>query len=126
MPENKSRRSFLQTAGAAFALAPLAAAPQASAQKSEQSSGEYRNRQSGMAYRRWGRTNLMISEIVCGGDPIRTNNYKHLHLALEMGLNYLDMAPAYGDGDCETAYGRFFRESSWKRDQVFLTTKISA
>jgi aryl-alcohol dehydrogenase-like predicted oxidoreductase len=68
----------------------------------------------------------MISEIVCGGDPIRSDNYKHVHLALEMGLNYLDMAPAYGNGDCETAYGKFLSESSWKRDQVFLTTKISA
>jgi aryl-alcohol dehydrogenase-like predicted oxidoreductase len=67
----------------------------------------------------------MISEIVCGGDPISTSNYQHLHLALEMGLNYLDMAPAYGNGDCETAYGRFLGGSA-RRDKVFLQTKVSA
>jgi aryl-alcohol dehydrogenase-like predicted oxidoreductase len=111
MTDSTSRRSFLRAA-AGLALAPLAAP-------------EWRNRQSGMAYRQLGRTGMMISEIVCGGDPIGTKNYKHLNLALEMGLNYLDMAPAYGDGDCEMGYGRFLAGSS-RREKVFLTTKISA
>ncbi|MBV8809273.1 MAG: aldo/keto reductase [Acidobacteriaceae bacterium] len=86
---------------------------------------EWRNKQAGMAYRRLGRTGLMISEIVCGGDPIGTDNYKHLDLALEMGLNYLDMAPAYGNGDCEIAYGKFLGGPA-KRNKVFLQTKVSA
>jgi aryl-alcohol dehydrogenase-like predicted oxidoreductase len=77
-----------------------------------------------MAYRRLGRAGLMISEVVSGGDPIRSNNYEHLNLALEKGLNYLDMAPAYGGGDCEKAYGKLLAGSS-KREKVFLTTKIS-
>ena len=76
-----------------------------------------------MTYRRLRRTNLMISEIIAGGDPIRTSNYEHLSLALEMGLNYLDMAPAYGD--CEIAIGRFLGSAA-KRDKVFLQTKVSA
>jgi aryl-alcohol dehydrogenase-like predicted oxidoreductase len=78
-----------------------------------------------MAYRRLGRTGLMISEVVSGGDPIRSGNYKHLDLALDKGLNYLDMAPAYGRGDCETAYGKLLGGSSEKRGKVFLTTKVS-
>jgi aryl-alcohol dehydrogenase-like predicted oxidoreductase len=86
---------------------------------------EWRNRQSEMAYRRLGRTGLMISEVVCGGDPIKLDNYKHLDRALEMGLNYLDMAPAYNKGDTERAYGRLLGGSSSKRMKVFLTTKIS-
>jgi len=86
---------------------------------------EWRNKQPGMSYRRFGRTNLMISEIVSGGDPISSSNYEHLNLALEMGLNYLDMAPAYGNGDCEIAYGKFLGGSA-KRDKVFLQTKVSA
>ncbi len=85
---------------------------------------EWRNRQPGMSYRRLGRTNLMISEVVSGGDPISSNNYEHLNLALEMGLNYLDMAPAYGHGDCEIAYGKFLGGPA-KRDKVFLQTKVS-
>jgi aryl-alcohol dehydrogenase-like predicted oxidoreductase len=86
---------------------------------------EWRNRQPGMSYRRFGRTGLMISEVVSGGDPIGTNNWKHLDLALEMGLNYLDMAPSYSHGDCEIAYGRLLGGSSSKRMKVFLTTKVS-
>jgi aryl-alcohol dehydrogenase-like predicted oxidoreductase len=108
------RRLFLQTAaGAAVAL-------------QAQDNAQWRNRQSGMAYRKLGRTGMMISEVVSGGDPIRSNNWEHLNLALEMGLNYLDMAPAYGQGDCETAYGKLLGGSSAKREKVFLTTKISS
>jgi aryl-alcohol dehydrogenase-like predicted oxidoreductase len=115
---NPSRRSFLQAAGAAVLLA--GAAPAGSTDL------EWRNKQPGMAYRRLGRTNLMISEVVCGGDPITLKNYKHLELALEMGLNYLDMAPAYNGGDTERAYGKLLGGSSAKREKVFLTTKVSA
>ena len=59
---NPSRRSFLQ-AGAAAIL--LAGAAQASS-----TDLEWRDKQQGMAYRRLGRTDMMISEVVCGGDPI--------------------------------------------------------
>jgi aryl-alcohol dehydrogenase-like predicted oxidoreductase len=83
---------------------------------------EWRNKQSGMAYRRLGRTNLMVSEVVCGGDPVRLSNWEHLNLALEMGLNYLDMAPAYGRGECEQTYAKLIKG---RRDKVFLATKIS-
>jgi len=78
-----------------------------------------------MAYRRLGRTGLMVSEVVCGGDPIKLDNYKHLERALEMGLNYLDMAPAYNRGDTERAYGKLLAGSPGLREKVFLTTKIS-
>ncbi|MEZ5399577.1 MAG: aldo/keto reductase [Bryobacteraceae bacterium] len=109
------RRSFLAGAiGAAAApsLAPAAATP------------EWRNKQAGMAYRQFGRTGIMVSEVVSGGDPIRSKNWEHLNLAIEMGLNYLDMAPAYGNGDCELSYGKLLGSSA-KREKVFLTTKIS-
>jgi aryl-alcohol dehydrogenase-like predicted oxidoreductase len=117
------RRSFLQ-AGVGLAALALGqsrgvAAPEDDARV------EWRNRQPGMAYRRLGRTGLMISEVVSGGDPITVDNYKHLELALEMGLNYLDMAPAYNKGSTEAAYGKLLAGSSTKRDKVFLTTKVS-
>ncbi len=129
MGEQDSRRGFLQktvqtAAGIAISSSSWArsanGAPQADAPDVE-----WRNKQPGMAYRRLGRTNLMISEVISGGDPISTTNYEHLALALEMGLNYLDMAPAYGNGDCEMAYGKFLAGSS-RREKVFLQTKISA
>lgn len=105
------RAFFLQAAGTGVALA-------------AEEKREWRNKQSTMAYRKLGRTGLMVSEIVSGGDPITLKNYEHLNLALEMGLNYLDMAPAYNKGDTERAYGKLIAGSS-KRDKVFLTTKIS-
>ena len=130
-----SRREFLHHSLLVASAAGLSLPAATSAAESETSTqslstqptpnAEWRNRQSGMAYRRLGRTNLMISEVIAGGDPISTDNWKHLSLALEMGLNYLDMAPAYGHGDCELAYGKFLA-SSGKRDHVFLQTKVSA
>jgi aryl-alcohol dehydrogenase-like predicted oxidoreductase len=126
MTEANSRRDFLQTAaGLTVALAAEPGATAAPLPDSFNGDLEWRNKQPGMHYRRLGRTGLMISEVVSGGDPISSNNYEHLNLALEMGLNYLDMAPAYGNGDCEIAYGKFLAGSA-KRDKVFLQTKVSA
>ncbi len=84
---------------------------------------EWRNKQPEMRYRRLGRTGFMISEIVCGGDPIAPNNNRHVELAIEMGLNYLDTAPAYGDGQSEMGYSAAIQGA--KRQRVFLNTKIS-
>jgi aryl-alcohol dehydrogenase-like predicted oxidoreductase len=85
---------------------------------------EWRNRQPGMAYRQLGRTGLMVSEVVCGGDPVRLNNWEHLRLAEEMGMNYLDMAPAYGRGEAETTYAKFLGGPA-RREKFFLATKVS-
>ncbi|MBI1940579.1 MAG: aldo/keto reductase [Acidobacteria bacterium] len=84
---------------------------------------EWRNKQAGMRYRRLGRTGIMISEIVCGGDPIASENHRHVELAIEMGLNYLDTAPAYGQGKSEEGYGEVLKKVG--RERVFLTTKVS-
>ena len=85
---------------------------------------EWRNKQPGMRYRKLGRTGFMISEIVCGGDPISPTNNRHVELAIEMGLNYLDTAPEYGEGQSERGYGAIIQGS--KRDRVFINTKVSA
>ncbi len=85
---------------------------------------EWRNRQDGMSYRMLGRTGMMISEIVSGGDPVKSDNLRPTEIAMERGLNYLDMAPAYNKGDTEIAYGKII-DSSSKREKVFMTTKVS-
>ena len=128
------RRTFLHAGLAAVALGGTRARrtrrraraePRPAASRPSESRVEWRNKQPGMAYRRLGRTGLMISEVVCGGDPITLDNYKHLERALEMGLNYLDMAPAYNKGDTERAYGKLLAGSPARREKVFLTTKVS-
>ncbi|MBW6533681.1 MAG: aldo/keto reductase [Mariniphaga sp.] len=85
---------------------------------------EWRNKQAGMAYRQLGNTGLMISEVVNGGDPVRLNNLRTTEIAMERGLNYLDMAPAYGRGECEESYSKII-DNSAKREKVFMTTKVS-
>ena len=87
-------------------------------------SPEWRNKQDGMSYRQLGDTGMMISEVVSGGDPVRMNNLKTTEIAIERGVNYLDMAPAYGGGECEESYGKII-DSSSKRENVFMTTKVS-
>ena len=124
-----TRRHFLRTGTAALALGASSPAhagvPEGRGRPADEPSDEWRNKQAGMAYRRLGRTGMMISEVVCGGDPITLENYKHLGRALERGLNYLDMAPAYNGGDTERAYGKLLGGSPSMREKVFLTTKVS-
>ena len=121
------RRDFLKNSVAlavgtsavhtSFLRAGKGAAPTAGAE------AEWRNKQPEMRYRRLGRTGFMISEIVCGGDPISPTNNRHVELAIEMGLNYLDTAPAYGQGQSELGYSGVIQGS--KRDRVFINTKVS-
>ncbi len=127
-----SRRNFLSLASAATVGLTTVPFTQADARiTSDQQKKftlpqpEWRNKQSGMAYRMLGRTGMMISEVVNGGDPVRLGNLRPTELAIERGLNYLDMAPAYGNGECEQAYAKII-DSSSKREKVFMTTKVSS
>lgn len=115
-----NRREFVR-GGSAAALA-VALEAKAAAGKSE-SAVEWRNRNRDMAYRRLGRTNYMVSEIVCGGNTIAPDNFRHVEEAIERGLNYLDTAPAYGRGRSELGYAKVIAGS--KRERVFLNTKVS-
>ncbi len=115
-----NRREFFRT-GSSAALA-LALQGKAAAARDDEP-GEWRNRNPEMAYRRLGRTNYMVSEIVCGGNTIAPDNYRHVEEAIELGLNYLDTAPAYGRGRSELGYGEVIAGS--KRERVFLNTKVS-
>jgi aryl-alcohol dehydrogenase-like predicted oxidoreductase len=115
----QNRREFLSAAGAALAqmLTTKADAAPAGAP------GEWRNRQPGVAYRRLGRTGYMVSEVVMGGNTIAPDSYEHVLEALDMGLNYLDTAPAYGRGRSEQGYAKVMR--SRPRDRFFLNSKVS-
>lgn len=125
---NINRRTFIST-GAAFTLGiPLIGKAEAAnlpiQNLQPNIEPEWRNRQSGMTYRQLGNTGLMISEVVNGGDPVRLDNLRTTEIAMERGVNYLDMAPAYGRGECEESYGKII-DNSAKREKVFMTTKVS-
>ncbi|HLW78978.1 MAG TPA: aldo/keto reductase, partial [Terriglobia bacterium] len=129
MQDSITRRDFVRTSMALAAGAGLARASGVSGDRSPRTMApalaeiEWRNQQPEMRYRKLGRTGFMVSEIVCGGDPIAPDNYQHVELAIEMGLNYLDTAPAYGGGKSEEGYAYVIQGS--KRDRVFINTKIS-
>ncbi len=116
----QSRRQFLSTASHAALAAALARKAVASP---DDEPGEWRNKQPGMAYRRLGRTNFQISEMVMGGNTISPDNYEHVLAALDRGLNYLDTAPAYGKGKSEAGYAKVIKARD--RDKFFLNSKIS-
>lgn len=110
------RREFLASSVIAALSEKADAAP-------PQAPGEWRNRQSTMAYRPLGRTGFMVSEFVMGGNLISPTNYDHVLKALDMGLNYLDTAPAYGNTLSEKGYARVI--NSRKRGSYFLNSKVS-
>lgn len=89
-----------------------------------------------MQYRILGRTGLKVSEVGFGGAPIGIPNYNEvwdpsneenarcvlnaMHRALDLGYNYFDTAPGYGDGRSEELMGIGL---AGRRSQVYLATK---
>jgi aryl-alcohol dehydrogenase-like predicted oxidoreductase len=91
-----------------------------------------------MQYRTLGRTGLRVSEVGVGGAQFGLTNYMGLwdaaskeaqqattatiHRALELGYNYFDTAPGYGEGRSEEMVGRAL---AGHRDEVVIATKVS-
>lgn len=114
------RREFLQWTTSAAFLSALAVKADAA---DDDARGEWRNKRPGVSYRRLGRTNFMVSEIICGGNHISPDNYRHVVEAFEMGVNYFDTAIAYGGGKSQLGYARALKEVG--RENVFLASKAS-
>ena len=111
-----TRRDFL---AASVAAAVSAASPASAAAPAE----EWRNRQPGMTYRRLGRTGYMISSIGMGGDDIRPDNIDQVLWSADLGLNYFDTAPNYGNGLSEKGYALVHKQRG--RDKFFQSTKVN-
>ena len=89
-----------------------------------------------MQYRILGRTGLRVSEVGCGGAPLGIPNYNErwdpwaqdttatviaaLHRAIDLGYNYFDTAPSYGDGRSEELMGQALAD---RRADIYLATK---
>ncbi|HLH74274.1 MAG TPA: aldo/keto reductase [Chloroflexota bacterium] len=92
-----------------------------------------------MQQRILGRTGLAVSEVGFGGAPAGLRNYlgewepadpaaseqieRAIERAIELGINYFDTAPGYGQGLSEAMFGRALRKH---RDRVVLATKLKA
>jgi aryl-alcohol dehydrogenase-like predicted oxidoreductase len=107
-----SRRTLLSSA--AFAAIPIA--------------GAAKDPKTGMPLRPLGKTGVMVSALAFGAgsrwlaykDPQK--GLEALDLALKSGINYVDSAASYGDGQSESWVGQYLK--SHKKD-FFLVTKIT-
>lgn len=87
---------------------------------------EWRNKQNDMSYRMLGKTGLMVSEIVLGTFPFNdSKSIPVIDAAVERGVNYLDVAAAYSNGEVEKVVGQFLKKPG-NRDKVFVSTKLSS
>ncbi len=74
------------------------------------------------AYRRLGRTDFEVSDIVLGTGRIRGEDGERIaRLAIERGVNYFDTSPDYSASGSEQAMGRAIRGL---RDRLFIATKF--
>jgi aryl-alcohol dehydrogenase-like predicted oxidoreductase len=85
-----------------------------------------------MRYRKLGRTDLIVSEIALGGleigrdwgigsdiaKPDEADATRLLHRALDLGINFIDTAPAY-----QLSEERIGKALKGKRDKLYLATK---
>ncbi|MEJ2085480.1 MAG: aldo/keto reductase [Acidobacteriota bacterium] len=81
-----------------------------------------------MRYRTLGRTGLEVSAIGLGGNRFaESQNTDEVRatfdMALDRGVNLIDLADCYGRGECERLVGRWIRR---RRDAVILCSKVGA
>jgi aryl-alcohol dehydrogenase-like predicted oxidoreductase len=83
-----------------------------------------------MKYRKLGRTNFEVSEVGYGAWGVGgtqwlggsdEESFAALRRAIELGVNFIDTALAYGDGHSEQLVGQVVREAPGK---VFVATKV--
>ncbi|OHB75523.1 MAG: hypothetical protein A2Z25_07410 [Planctomycetes bacterium RBG_16_55_9] len=122
------RRSFLKVAGGLVAGSAIGVGPATAAEKSTSIPKDFGTDEkvSGLPRRVLGRTGQKIS--VVGFPGLALSHYDQqrcnagLRDALYRGVNYFDVAPAYGrDGDCEIKMGIGLQ--GLDRDKIFLACK---
>ena len=82
-----------------------------------------------MEYTTLGRTGLSVSRVGFGGGGIgqvwgattRDEAVRAVHRALDLGVNFFDVAPAYGDGKAEEALGLALEG---RTEDVIVATKV--
>src|SRR3954469_16334374 len=82
-----------------------------------------------MEYRSLGRTGMQVSPLCLGammfgswGEPDHDTSIKIIHTALDAGLNFIDTAGAYSQGESEVIVGKAL--AGGRRDDVILATKV--
>jgi len=83
-----------------------------------------------MEYRNLGATGLKVSPLCLGtmmlgawGNPDHEEGVRLVHRALDAGINFVDTANMYSDGESETIVGKALEG---RREEVVLATKVWA
>lgn len=108
---SSSRRTFLRTgaaAGAAITTGGMLKGTTACAADTP------------IRHRELGSTGWTVSEV--GFGAMNTRDEELLHAAIDSGINYIDTAHGYMNGENEEVVGRVIKNM---RDKVFVTTKLS-
>jgi predicted aldo/keto reductase-like oxidoreductase len=74
----------------------------------------------GMAYRRLGRTGLLVSEISLGSSPLPDPDL--LRAIIDRGVNYIDTSHSYENGNAERRIGQLVRDVG--KDKLHFSTKF--
>ncbi|MEP7090964.1 MAG: aldo/keto reductase, partial [Nocardioidaceae bacterium] len=84
-----------------------------------------------MDYRSLGRTGMQVSPLCLGammfgawGEPDHDTSVGIIHHALDAGINFIDTADVYSQGESETIVGKAL--AGGRRDDVILATKFHA
>ncbi|WP_432825628.1 aldo/keto reductase [Dactylosporangium sp. CA-092794] len=82
-----------------------------------------------MEYRSLGRTGMHVSPLCLGammfgawGEPDHDTSVRIIHAALDAGINFIDTADVYSQGESEVIVGKAL--ASGKREDVILATKV--
>jgi len=83
-----------------------------------------------MEYRTLGKTGLKVSALSFGASSLggvfhainEADAIRTVHVALDMGINYIDVSPYYGLTKAETVLGKALKTIS--RDRYLLSTKV--
>ena len=82
-----------------------------------------------MEYRSLGRTGIQVSPLCLGammfggwGEPDHETSITTIHAALDAGINFIDTADVYSQGESEIIVGKALARG--RRDDVVLATKV--
>ena len=81
-----------------------------------------------MEYRNLGNAGVKVSRLclgtmMFGGATNEQDSIEIIHRAMDDGINFIDSANVYNDGEAESILGKAV---SGRRDRVVIATKVSA
>lgn len=88
-------------------------------------------RNTGMLYRRLGRSGLHVSAIslggwmTYGGYAADETAFACMKKAYDLGVNFFDTAENYAAGQSEVVMGKAIKHFGWRRSDLVITTKIN-